>query len=132
MDKATFAALFFVLLYAGWEVHGLYSSRHLMEPLYIYDQFVGADRAVERCGGAEAGEREKFLRNLDSVTRDAGEDLAEKHPEEDAGAIEARLAELRQEREAEVDALIEAQGCDGKEVWTLLRLHKMRARLNLR
>jgi hypothetical protein len=39
------------------------------------------------------------------------------------------LAELTRTRKTEVDALIPAQGCAGKDVQMLMRLYALRARL---
>lgn len=45
------------------------------------------------------------------------------------GADGTMLAELTRTRNTEVDALIVAQGCDGKDVQMLMRLYASRPRL---
>jgi hypothetical protein len=129
MNKAGVAALVVVLGYLAPAVSSLYASRHLMEPLHICGQFVGADRAMAHCGEPEPGQRKDFARNLGAVRHNVQRDLEQNHPEKALAAVSAMLAELTQAREAEVDALIAAQGCAGKDVQMLMRLYALRARL---
>ncbi len=117
--------------YAAFEASVVARSQHLFEPLHSFDQFVSADRAAARCG-SDDGERRRFRANLEAVRRRASEDLAETHPKEAPAVIEQRLAERTHRLEAEVDALVDASGCEGPELWELLKLHQQRARLRVR
>ena len=121
-----------VLGYAAFEVSVVSRSQHLFEPLRIFDQYVSAGRAAERCGGADEASRLAFRRNLEVVERRAREDWAEAHPEESTETIARRIAARARDRESEVDARIADVGCDGLEVWELLKFHEQRARQRLR
>lgn len=121
-----------VLGYVAFEVTQLRNSQHLFEPLHTFDQFVSANRAAERCGGAHDPERRSFLRNLEAVERWALDDLSATHPKESAEAIAQRLADRARGRERDVDVQIEEGGCEAPEVWGLRKLHEQRARLRLR
>lgn len=131
MGKAGIAGIVIVLGYAAFEVYGLHASRHLMGPGHIYRQFIGASHAMSRCGEPEPGQRADFERNLTSVGRSARRGLEQAHPHKAPAAIDALLAELRRSREAEIDALLAAQGCAGKDVRMLMRLYESRAKLKL-
>lgn len=131
MGKAGIAGIVIVLGYAAFEVYGLHASRHVMEPGHIYRQFTGASHAMARCGEPEPGQRARFERNLASVGRRARRDLEQAHPDKAPAAIDALLAEQRRSREAEIDALVAAQGCAGKDVLMLVMLYESRAKLKL-
>lgn len=118
--------------YIGFELYALERLGYRTEPLYIYTQFAAADRAVERCGGPGPDERRRFQRNLEVTRRLALDALAEQYPDEPAAALERRLDERRANRHSEVDALIESRGCASGEAWQLVKLHEIKARLNLR
>ena len=102
-----------------------------MEPAYIFEEFVEAKQATDRCGEAEAGQREKFLRNFGAIRRRAAANLAEADPDASPDAIEVALDERAVARRDRVDALIDANGCADKEVWAMMRRFEIRARLNL-
>lgn len=123
-------AIVAVVAYLGLEVHGLHRARESMEPASIFREFVGARRAVERCG-ADADERADFDGNFAVVAAQASADLAARNPQASDAERDAMLMQQQKAREDEVDALIVAQGCDGKDVWRLLKLHEVRSRLSL-
>lgn len=141
------AAIIVVIGYFGFEAYNLHRLGYRMEPLYIFDQFASAHVAIQHCGQADSSERRRFADNFAYVTARAEEDLTERYtdelstqpqeladnsapkvPEQHAeGSITDRLA-LRQ---AEVEALLESQGCDGPDLRRLVKFHEIRARLNL-
>jgi len=124
-------AVVFVAGYIGLELYFVQKLGYRMEPLYIHNEFVSANYAVQRCGGPAADERERFLRNFSIVTRRANEALEQESPEKSAQDIALALAQRRAEREREIDALIEAKGCEERGLWGLVKLHEAGARLNL-
>ena len=124
-------AVVFVAGYIGLELYFVQKLGYRMEPLYIHNEFVSANHAVERCGSPAAEERERFLRNFSIVADRASEALEQESPETSAQGIALALTQRRAEREREIDALIEAKGCEDMELWRLVKLHEARARLNL-
>ncbi len=132
MKRASILWILVVVGYLGFEVDAIRRSRHLFEPLHTLDVFTSAQRASQRCGDPEDPRREPFERNLASVRRRARDDLARSHPQQPSEAVERMLAERTRAREAEVDALVAAEGCESGSVWRLLKLHEQRARLTVR
>ncbi|MEE4279120.1 MAG: hypothetical protein V2I82_11690 [Halieaceae bacterium] len=131
MGAAGYLTIAVAVGYVGLELYALQHSRERVEPEAIYAQFIGARRAVERCGGNEA-RREDFERNLRAVSARALRELVEERPAAGAEALAATLAEQRAEREAEVDALLDTQGCAGADARRLIKLYEVRSRLSLR
>jgi hypothetical protein len=130
LGAAAYFTIFIVILYLGFELYALQNARERAEPTAVYRQFVGARRAAALCDDAPPV-RADFERNFLAVTQRARKELQEQQPEADAGTIDASLADLRRAREAEVDALIGADGCAGQEARRLLKLYEIRSRLNL-
>jgi hypothetical protein len=131
MDKSGFLVAFFVLGYLAFEIYGVHSSRHLMQPGYIYDKYTAAQHAVERCGLPEGANQAQFANNIAVMRRKARAELAQADPAAAAGAIDAELERRAAAKRAEVDALIEEQGCKGKALWTLAKNYEQNARLRL-
>jgi hypothetical protein len=123
-------AIVAVVAYLGLELHGLHRARDSMEPASIFRDFVGARHAVDRCG-ADAEERAAFDSNFAVVESQALRDLAARNPQSSDAEHRVILEQQRRAREEEVDALIAREGCAGKDVWRLLKLHEVRSRLNL-
>jgi hypothetical protein len=118
--------------YVGFEAWAVKRSGHLIEPANIFDQYIAIDQAAGRCGAPDEKQRKDFERNLAAVTRRARADLAESNATEPADLLDQRLRERADARRAGVDAVIDNQGCESKEIWKLVKLHEQRARLNLR
>ncbi len=131
MKAGPILAVIFVAGYIGLEIYFVQKLGYRMEPLYIHNEFVSANYAVERCGSPAGEERERFLRNFSIVTSRASKALEEESPDKSAADIALALAERRTEREREIDALIDAKGCKDMDLWRLVKLHEIRARLNL-
>jgi hypothetical protein len=102
-----------------------------MEPDHIHGQFVLADQAQRQCGEADAARDAKFARNLANVRRSAVRDWTRAEPPLSAEDATAAVAAQDAERRAEVDALVAANGCGDKQIWTWLRLYEQRAQMNL-
>ena len=132
MNIGTIIAVVVVIGYIAFEVSTLYQLRHRMEPLYVFDEFVTADRATAKCGAPGPEERDDFLRNFAVVERNALADLAETSPNDSTEAHSAMLEQLRNDRIQEVDLFIEENGCQDQMAWRWVKLHEVRARLNLR
>jgi hypothetical protein len=131
MSKGTLVALLVVLAYVGFEGYAIHKLGYRMEGPYIHDHFVSAYRALNACGTAEDGQREKFLRNLASIRERASRELAEKQPEASREEVDRMLSTRATIREQEVDALVNAGGCTDKEVWKLLKRFEIYAGWNL-
>ena len=128
MGLTGYITILVVVVYLGFELFGLHKARDRMEPGYVFNEFVGARRAAEACGVKDS-QKAAFERNFVAVKARALDALLAAEPDTDAAAL---LATREQAREAEVDALIAAQSCGGKEVWRLLKLHEIRSNLDLR
>ena len=128
MGLTGYITILVVVVYLGFELFGLHKARDRMEPGYVFNEFVGARRAAEACGVKDS-QKAAFVRNFVAVKARALDALLAAEPDTDAAAL---LATREQAREAEVDALIAAQSCGGKEVWRLLKLHEIRSNLDLR
>jgi hypothetical protein len=123
--------LLIVLGYVSFELFALQKTKHRVDPIYIFDQFLAANHAVMKCGRPEDGQLEQFRRNLKSVAARAAKALHERNPEKSTEQID-RMIKLRDdEREQEVDAIIEAQGCSDPHINTLLKRFEIRARLRV-
>ena len=134
MGPAGYVTIFIVILYLGFEVYGLERARERMEPAAVYAEYVGAHRAAALCD-PEPPTRAAFERNFAAVTERARADLATRTSDGvdyTDSAVDATLRANRRARESEIDALIAADGCDGKQAWRLLKLYEIRSRLNLR
>ena len=131
MNKGTILAIIVLAGYIGFEVYAINKVSYRMEGLYIFDQYVSAQRAFSVCNKPEGKKYEKFLRNLAAVRRRALKELAEEQPEVSADEIQ-HLAALREtENQNKVDTIINAKGCEDKEVWTLLKRFEIYAKLNV-
>jgi hypothetical protein len=131
MNGAGWLFVLFALGYVAFELYGLHSSKHLMQPDHIYGQFVLADQARLNCGEADEERDARFAHNLDSMRRTAEKDLRKAEPELSAEAAAARVDELEAGRRSEVDALVQSNGCGDRQIWTWLRLYEQRAQMNL-
>jgi len=121
-----------VLGYLGLELSALHSQRYRAEPLFVHNEFVTADQATRRCGNPGAEERQRFQSNFEAVQRKALAALQEAEPQATSKALAAELDKRSQERISEVDAFIDANGCGHTDAWRWVKLHEVRARLNLR
>ncbi len=117
MKKEAFFGLLVVAGYIALEGYAAKRAAHRMEPLFIFDQFIRSDRAVEVCGGHHQETLSRFERNLEGVRRHAVRDLAKSHPEASAQTLEAMAQTRAEEKRAEVDAEIAAEGCDGTSLF---------------
>ena len=131
LDKSGFVALVIILGYFGLEVYGVHTQRHLTEHTYINDRYTAAAHAVELCGTDREVDRQRIAHNIRVVRRRAAEQLAEENPDQSPEYVEALLVDRLTARTAEVDALFEAQGCEGKALWRLKKSYEQIARLRL-
>ncbi len=132
MGFGPIAAILILVGYLGFEVTMLNAQRYRTEPLFVHHEFVTADQATLRCGDPGAEERQRFQSNLQAVERNALAELRETQPQAAAEELMRQLEALATERIDEVDAFIDANGCKHKDVWRWVKLHEVRARLNLR
>jgi len=131
LGPAGFITIGVFLAYIGLEIFAVSRTHDRIEPEQIYRDFVGARRAVARCG-IDPPERADFERNFGVVAAKAREALSETASGTTEQEVETALNALREAREAEVDALIGEEGCKGKGVWRLIKLYEVRSRLTLR
>ena len=131
MDWKAIPWILIALGYVGFEASAVMRSQHRFEPLFTFDRFVSMHHASRRCGDPEPEQRARFERNLAAVTERARRDLAATHAPIAPGEVERMLTERDDARAREVDALVEAGGCDDPELWTLLKRYEQRARLNI-
>lgn len=131
MEKGTVIACLAIAGYLAFEVYGVHTQRHLMQPGYIHAQYAGAQRAMARCGDPSPEQRARFERNLAVMARRARQALAEALPGAGSDELDARVAERAAQRVAEVDARVASTGCDDRALWSLMKTYEQRARLNL-
>lgn len=126
------AAVVVVMGYVGLEISTLHTQRYRTEPLFVFNDFVTADQATLRCGDPGTEERQRFQSNFEAVKRRALDELKETDPQAVAAALLDQLDALAAERSGEVDAFIDTNGCEHMDVWRWVKLHEVRARLNLK
>lgn len=131
MRAGALLALIVVVAFLGFELYTLTRLSYRTEPLYIYDQWLRADAAFERCGSGDHSERKAFLRNLSAVRRRAADALADELPGDDDAARDLRLEQRAAQQRQAVLNVVTAGGCGDKQVWRWLKTHEQRARLNL-
>ncbi len=132
MGFGPIAALVILVGYLGFELTMLSAQKYRTEPLFVHYEFVTADQAVMRCGDPGAEERQRFQSNFQAVRRKAFADLRETNPQASQDELSRELDALATQRISEVDAFIDANGCKHKDVWRWVKLHQVRARLNLK
>ena len=131
MKPGTFLIILILLAYFGFEIFAISRVSYRMEPMYIFERFVAADRAMTRCGQPGSAMRSNFARNRASVRQRAKRELLKQNPAETAETIDRQLSEVIQSQETEVNALIDKLGCDDIEIFKLIKGYENRARLNL-
>lgn len=131
MGLTGYITILVVVVYLGFELFGLHKARDRMEPGYVFNEFVGARHAVALCADGERRNAD-FERNFNAVTERAIRALAESSLDSTIEQATARVSLQQKTRESEVDALVAAEGCDGEQVWRLLKLYEIRSTLNLR
>jgi hypothetical protein len=127
MKKSVFPFLLIVAAYVAFEAYALKKTAYRMEPLYLYGLFVGAGRAAERCAEPSSDQRRLFARNLDARVVRTTKALRKDEPGLSVSEASDRLAAVRDEREREVDALVEQRGCDDREVKAWLKRYEFRS-----
>lgn len=130
MNKASLPFLLIIGLYLGFEAFTASRAAYRLEPLYIFDQLVSAERAMIRCGAADEQTLAQYRGTLRSVADKALAALAEANSATEQTAEEAIQAR-RLERELAVDALVEERGCSHSEVTTLQKRFSIYARRRL-
>ena len=131
MKPGTILFILIVIGYFAFEMYAVSKVSYRMEPLYIFERFVAVDRAMTRCGQAEAAMKADFDRNRSSVRQKAEWELFEQNPAETQEAIDRLLSEIIRKQETEVDELIHELGCDDIEIFKFIKGYGNRARLNL-
>lgn len=132
MNVRVVLATLFVVGYVGFELFAIQKTKYRTEPDFIFNEFIGIQRASERCGDPDDDVKRRFARNLASVRRGAREDYIEQQPDRSEADADDFIDALIGEREREVDQLIDDQGCEAADVRRLVILYERRANLNLR
>jgi hypothetical protein len=123
--------ILFILIvvgYVGFELYGLHRAKERMDPVTILDKFYLADRATSRCGEPEGDDLKRFQRNLGLAESRATRALDERNPDASGDEIAEMLDARREARVQEVDAIIQARGCDDRDIYILLRQFEIWAR----
>ncbi|MEM9152337.1 MAG: hypothetical protein AAGB19_18035 [Cyanobacteria bacterium P01_F01_bin.3] len=132
MRVSTIIAILFVGGYIAFELTAIHRNQYRLEPVFIFQEFVTADQAVQRCGDPDVSERENFLNNLAAVRANALADISMRSLEDDDASNSNELAALRDAKIIEVNEFIDVNGCDDQTVWRWVKLHEVRSRLRLR
>ncbi|MEM6707688.1 MAG: hypothetical protein AAF648_02770, partial [Pseudomonadota bacterium] len=117
--------------YVLFEVTHLQRFAYRMEPDYILDELVRADRAVTLCGSPPDAERQKFLHNLSIVRERAQSALLSSDPSLSPESGRAQVALKIEAAASTVDDVVAGEGCTSAKVWRWIKLHEVRARLNI-
>lgn len=131
MGKAPILFILFVAAYLLVEMYTLEKAKHRLEPLYILDQFLLANHAVDKCGNPSEQQMQRFRRNLEAVIRRTQKKLAESNPDKSAAQIKQIIDARKKAREQEVEAIIEQGDCTDPRMRTLLKRFEIRARLRV-
>ena len=85
MNRGVVFAVILLVGYVGFEMYAVSRVGYRLEPLYIFERFVEADRAVSACGAPPAEMRDRFARNRRSVRSRAEQELLDAKPERIGG-----------------------------------------------
>ncbi len=121
-----------IVAYLGFEMHAVGRNSYRTERDFVFQQFVGAAKAITVCGGGDENQHDRFQANSISVRRRALEHIQANNPSLDQQAQLAALAELEFSAASETQELIDRKGCDDIEVWKLQKRYQNLSRLNLR
>ena len=130
-DWGAVAIMAIVAAYIGLEFSVLHTQRYRAEPLFIHNEFVTAHQATLRCGEPNPDVWQRFQTNFSAIRSRALQQLKENQPQSEAQELVDQLAMLADRRRSEVDAFIDTNGCKHKDVWRWVKLHEVRARLNI-
>ena len=128
MKASWLFALLVVAAYVGLELFAAAKARPRMEPDSMYRRMVAARVAAESCGGVPQEQEAPFQANLERMRGRVRTKLVQSEAEPDSAAIEATIADLTRQAEAEASAALEAEGCGSFVGRRLLRRHEIRAR----
>lgn len=128
--SAGLVALVVVIGYFAFEVSNLHRLKYRTEPAFILDEFASAHFAVTACPVTDVKQISDFERNYAHVKRNALAD-AQSAESNDASSAETRVTTIIEAAQRRVAKLLEEEGCNGKELRRLQKLHQIRARLNL-
>ncbi|GAB5414602.1 MAG: hypothetical protein Cons2KO_22050 [Congregibacter sp.] len=128
--SAGLLALVVVVGYFAFEVSNLHRLKYRTEPAFILDEFASAHFAATACPITDAKQISNFDRNYAHVKRNALAD-AQSAESNDASSAETRVTTIIEAAQRRVAKLLEDEGCNGKELRRLQKLHQIRARLSL-
>jgi len=121
MKASMIGPVLIVALYVGLEAYAGHKARYRMEPDFILGQMVGAERAVERCGGATDAQLAAFTEVRERVEARFLRETAADASEGGTDAPAADLAEVTRRAIAVADSTVDAAGCDGPEAKAFVR-----------
>ena len=128
MKGGYLAAAVILAAYIGLEAFAASRARPRMEPDYIYAQMVEARVAVERCGGVPQEERTGFDAVMEGELGRLRRKLAAADPPPDPETVEAKVAALAEGAKRDAAAVLDAEGCEGRAAWELIRRHRIYGR----
>ncbi|MEM8564508.1 MAG: hypothetical protein AAGF57_19870 [Pseudomonadota bacterium] len=132
MRVSTIVAILFVGGYIAFELTAIHRNQYRLEPVFIFEEFVTADQAAQRCGEPDDNERQAFLSNYAVVRANALADLSVLGARDEELSNSDELDALYAAKVLEVNAFIDANGCDDQTVWRWVKLHEVRSKLRLR
>ncbi len=131
MKASAIPFIVIVVAYFALELFVASSTRHRMEPEYIFANHVKASRAVDRCGPLKPVDADKFDANYRYSRRRAVAARTESEPNESEASIEAIVHAQEEAGRREVDALVDELGCDDTELFMHRKRYEILARRNL-
>jgi hypothetical protein len=128
IQRGTVAVVVVLLGYVGMEAFAIRKASYRTEPAYIHNMLIEARTATEVCSIDVTALREGFNRTLGRVTERNRRDLAERYPQEDASAIDQRIAEQVRSAQSAVEAFLADKDCTDQEIKNHFQRYKIYAR----
>jgi hypothetical protein len=124
-----------VVVLIGYFALEVTAARHAgprMEPTAIFAELSAGHRTAERCGPLTPETLAQGVGNLAVIREQALRKLAKAQPDATDDALARTLDERATAARAKADGLVDAQGCDGKDVHTLRVRFDIHAKTSLR
>lgn len=96
----------------------------------IYESFVVAAIAADKCGPPDAETRKKFLANFSMVSTFARKELKARFPNSTEAAVDTALKDQADKLAKKVDEVVQSDGCKDDKIQKLLQAYRYHANWN--
>lgn len=128
MHPGAIAALLLALSFTLFEIYTVKRSGYRMQPTYILDKYVASMHGTELCGEPTTRQRETFDKKYVGVRRRTAKSVQTEHPDYNPQQVEAAVVALEAAAKDNAAAMVQAGGCQAKDVRRLLLSFEMRTR----